>query len=142
MNIDVDRSATAYAKAEITILATAEKVFAVLSNINDWSSWQHSVSQSTLEGELAEGTTFRWKAGGLPIHSKLHTVNPPKEIGWTGRIWWITAVHNWTLQEQNGQTTVTVEESMGGFLSGLMKKTLETGMRDNLQELKAAVDKS
>jgi len=140
MNIEVNRSAKAYAKATTTIRASVEDVFATLTNINSWPEWQSNVDKAVIDGEVAVGKTFNWKAGGLPIRSKLHTVNPPSELGWTGRIWWITAIHNWTLQEQDGLTVVTVEESLGGFLSSLMKKTLEQGMIENLKELKAAVE--
>lgn len=136
MNIDVDKSAKAYAKQQITIDATPEKVFQTVSDINNWTKWQSSVSSSAIEGTPEVGRQFTWNANGMKITSKLHTVNPNIEFGWTGRIMWITAVHNWTFSAKSAKCIVTVEESLNGFLSGLMKKSLVEGMTRSLQDLK------
>jgi uncharacterized protein YndB with AHSA1/START domain len=140
MNIEVNRNAKVYALEEITIDTPAEKVYSVLTDINSWPEWQRNVKSAKLDGEVAEGKEFRWNAGGLKITSKLHTVQPYSEIGWTGRMLWITAVHNWWMEEQNGKCLVTVEESLEGFLVGMMKKSLKQGMIRSLKELKAAAE--
>lgn len=141
MNIEVNRNASAYHKEEIVINAPVEKVYKMLANINQWPTWQSNVASANMEGEAQQGKEFRWKAGGANIRSKLHTVNPYSEFGWTGRILWITAIHNWTFTEKDSTTTVVVEESMSGFLSGLMKSTLKDGMVKSLEELKMEVEK-
>jgi uncharacterized protein YndB with AHSA1/START domain len=140
MNVPVKKEAKAYATASITIDAPAERVYAILADINKWPNWQSSVEKAEMEGPAAEGKKFKWKADGLKIKSKLHTVHPASEFGWTGRIWWITAVHNWTFEEKGGKTTVTVEESLSGFLSGTFGKSLAEGLQKNLEELKAAAE--
>ena len=136
MKIEADSSAKAYAKEQIDIKASAEKVYAILSDINNWPLWQSSVKKATINGTVEEDKEFKWKAGGMKINSKLHTVKSPSQLGWTGRIGWITAVHNWTITESNGESIVVVEESLKGFLSGTMKKSLREGMSRNLEELK------
>lgn len=136
MNIEVDPSAKCFSKEEIIINSPIENVFKILSDINNWPSWQSNVTKAQINGSVKPGVEFTWKAGGLKIFSKLHTVNANSEIGWTGRIWWIKAVHNWYLSNENNKTKVIVKESLNGLGSSLMQKSLIEGMKKNLLELK------
>ena len=136
MKIEVDSSAKCFSKEEIIINSPVGNVFKILSDINNWPSWQSSVTKAQINGPTKPGVEFIWKAGGLKINSKLHTVNANSEIGWTGRIWWIKAVHNWYLSNENNETKVTVKESLNGLGSSFMRKSLIEGMRRNLLELK------
>ncbi|MBN2347617.1 MAG: SRPBCC family protein [Bacteroidales bacterium] len=136
MNVLADPTAKAYAREEIIIRSSVKKVYSIVSEINNWPSWQGNVASAKIEGMPEAGKTFIWKANSLVIKSKLHTVNPYAEIGWTGKIWWISAVHNWKFEETNEGTKVIVEESLKGLGSGTMGKSLTEGMKKNLQELK------
>jgi uncharacterized protein YndB with AHSA1/START domain len=140
MNLEVNRAAKAYAKEEIVIEAPPEKVYRILSDINHWPDWQSNVSRANLEGSPEVDKPFTWRSGGLKIRSRLHTVNPVSEFGWTGRIWWISAVHNWTITDRGERCVVTVEESLRGFLAGGMRKSLQEGMQHKLRELKAEAE--
>lgn len=66
-------------------------------------------------------------------------------MGWTGKSLGILAIHTWTLSEQNGKTILTVDESMEGFLAGILKKMLnkklEIGMQKWLDLLKQECEK-
>ncbi|MEO7489153.1 MAG: hypothetical protein ABIU77_18715, partial [Ferruginibacter sp.] len=110
-----------------------------------WTKWQSDISQPRLNGQLKPNTTFDWKMGGVKIHSTLHTVEPFTKFGWTGKTLGVSAIHNWMLTDLNGQTQVSVQESMEGFLAGLLKrsfnKTLAKGMENWLVLLKAACEK-
>jgi len=129
----------------ILIDASAEKVWSVLTNINDWDKWQSEISQPKLNGPLHPNSTFTWKTGGAKIHSILHTVVTNKAFGWTGKTLGVFAIHNWNLQEEKGGIRVTVNESMEGFLAGLLRKSfnnkLEKGMIKWLQLLKVEAEK-
>ena len=142
MNKEADSTAKCYATSEITINSTKHHVFEILSNINNWPEWQTSVTKSEIKGSPEVGKKFTWKAGGLNIKSQLHTVNPDSEIGWTGKIWWIKAVHNWYLTEENGKTKVIVKESLKGLGSSMMLKSLKEGMQKNLDELRVQAEKN
>ena len=74
MNIEVNKNAKAYAKEEMLIHAPVEKVYELVSDINIWPEWQRPLQEAQLNGKFAEGTGFDWKANGMNIHSKLHTV--------------------------------------------------------------------
>lgn len=141
----INNNAPVKCSKTITINATSEKVWKVMTNINNWANWQTDISNPKLNGELKPNATFDWKTGGAKIHSTLHTVEPAKNFGWTGKTFGMMAIHNWTLTEKNGQTTVAVEESMEGFLAGLLKKSfnknLKKGMQNWLDLLKKEVEK-
>jgi len=142
MKIEVDTHSKCYAKDEILIDAPIESVFNVLSDINNWPNWQSAVKKAFIDGKTEVDKKFKWKASGLNIKSQLHTVNPFNELGWIGKIWWIKAVHNWYLTPiDNNKTKVVVEESLKGFGSSGMKKSLKVGMKTNLMELKTITEK-
>lgn len=142
----INNNAPAKCSKEITINAPVEKVWSILTDIDNWTSWQTAITFSKINGELKPETTFDWKSEGLKIHSTLHTVKPYKYLGWTGKSLGSFAIHNWTLEDINGKTKVYVEESMEGFLVKLLKKTfnkiLEKGMMTSLEQLKLACEKS
>ncbi len=129
----------------IAIEADSKTVWAVLTHIDRWASWQTDISKPKLNGALQPGTSFDWKTGGASIHSTLHTVNPHHQFGWTGKTFGMFAIHNWTLTEKDGKTMVQVDESMEGFLAGLFKrsfnKNLEAGMQKWLDLLKKECEK-
>ena len=83
-------------------------------------------------------------SGGAKILSTLHTVNLYKELGWTGSSLGIYAIHNWTLTEENGQTRLSVSESMEGLLARTFSKklhnTLEKGLDIWINSLKSVVE--
>lgn len=129
----------------IIIDASNEKVWSIMTNINNWTTWQTEISKANLNGLLKPETKFEWKTGGAKIYSTLHTVEPLKYFGWTGNTFGIFAIHNWTLSEIKNQTLVTVEESMEGFFAKVFKKafnkSLEKGMQNWLNFLKQECEK-
>ncbi len=142
---NINSNAPVKCSKTITINASNEKVWTVMTNINNWANWQAEISNPKLNGELKPETTFDWKTGGAKIHSTLHTVEPFKNFGWTGKTFGMFAIHNWTLMETNGQTKVSVDESMEGFFAKLLKKSfnknLEKGMQSWLDLLKRECEK-
>ena len=145
MNKTIDTTAPLFARKELLIEASIEKVWSIQTDIERWPEWQSDISSATLQGELTAGTTFKWKASGLGILSTLHTVNPQNEIGWTGVSLGMFAIHNWTFKEQEGGTLVITEESLSGWLASLFKtfdkNFLEKSLEASLQKLKMRVDK-
>lgn len=141
MKIEVDSNAKAYASEAIEINAPVEKVYALMANFAGWPKWLKNVQSVTMNGAPQEGKDFTWKAKGLTIKSKLHTVQPNSAIGWTGKIAWIKAVHNWRFEAVPGGTNVLVEESLSGFAASLMKNSLRKDMQNDLLTLKQEAEK-
>jgi uncharacterized membrane protein len=144
MNIPIKKNAPAVAAKTIKIEAPVSVVWNVLTDINNWPAWQKSVTESKLSGELNEGAVFKWKAGGMPFNSRIHTKKNHTQFGWTGTTFGASAVHNWHFEQKGNKTLVKVEESLQGALPGLLKrwfqKKLDEGMQTNLEELKEAAE--
>ena len=141
----INNDAPVKCSKSITINASTVKVWTILTDINNWSTWQTDITKPTLNGELKPGTTFDWNTGGARIHSTLHTVEPFNNFGWSGKTLGMLAIHNWTITETTGQTKISVDESMEGFLANLFKKlfnkNLEKGMQNWLNLLKKECEK-
>lgn len=129
----INKEAPVKTYRQITINAPVQKVYGIMSDINHWEEWHTDVKDPKLNGAFRKGSSFDWKSGGLTIHSTLHTVSPNRKIGWSGKAFGAFAIHNWSFVEQNGMTTVKVEESMEGWLVSLMSKTFQKGLENSLQ---------
>jgi uncharacterized membrane protein len=142
MNLPINPAAPVKSRNQLEIDAPLDTVWKILTDIRNWPVWQKAVSQTKVFGEIAEGTRFNWKAGGLFFRSSIHTAKPETEFGWTGTTLGTSAIHNWTLEAKGGKTLVTVEESLQGLLPkmfrGYFQKNLDSGVLTNLQELKTA----
>ncbi|WP_339916785.1 SRPBCC family protein [Yeosuana marina] len=145
MNISVNENAPVKSTGKIEIHAPIDKVWQILTSINDWPSWQSEVTQSNLKENLKQGAIFKWKAGGLSFTSQIHTVEPKTKFGWTGKTFGASAIHNWSFSFENGNTVIKVEESLQGVFPKLFKnyfqKNLDKGIQLNLEDLKCASEK-
>jgi hypothetical protein len=141
----INQQAPVMCRKSIAIQASPEKVWNLITRINEWELWQTDIENVTLHGELKPGTTFTWKTGGAKIKSTIHTVNPFSHFGWTGKTVGLYAIHNWIIVQQHEMIIVSVEESMEGILARIFKKTfnknLEQGMERWLTLLKQASEK-
>jgi hypothetical protein len=129
----INNNAPVKCNKSITIAASNKKVWEILTNINNWDSWQTDISNPKLNGELKPNSTFDWKSGGAKIHSKLHTVDPFKQLGWTGKTFGMFAIHNWNITEKDGKTEVNVEESLEGLFAKLLKNMLNKDLEKRMQ---------
>jgi uncharacterized protein YndB with AHSA1/START domain len=106
-------------KASLTevIDAPPEKVWRVLTSIDDWPRWQPGIPQARLQGPLSPGVKFNWSTGKLHIESKIVLLDPGTRIAWTGSAMMVKAVHVWALAGEPGnKTLVTMNESLSGPL--------------------------
>lgn len=140
-DVDIDHSAPATAEGSIQIAAAPETVWAVISDIPAWPTWNREVHSATLDGALATGSAFRWKSGRSSLASKLGAVDPPREIGWTGTTMGIHAVHVFRFEAKDGGTLARSEESWRGLipsvLRGYSRKTIRRAIDGVLASLKA-----
>jgi hypothetical protein len=143
---NINNNAPVKCGKKIAITANCKEVWKILTDVNHWADWQTDIVKAEMHGEFKPQSTFIWKSGGAIIRSTLHTVDPTKRVGWTGRTLGIYAVHNWTLTEKDGVTEVNVEESLEGLFAVLLKnafnKNLEKGMQNWLDLLKQKCEKS
>jgi uncharacterized protein YndB with AHSA1/START domain len=143
--MQVNEQAPLVARSETQIDASAEAVWAVMADIEQWPAWNPDVKSAALEGPLAAGTAFRWKSGPSNITSTLREVDAPRTIAWTGRQMGIEAVHIWRIESRDGGSLVVTEESWNGFpvrlLFGLGRKMLQNALDSGLRHLKAEAER-
>ncbi|MBO9703499.1 MAG: SRPBCC family protein [Sporocytophaga sp.] len=117
----INNNAPVKTKRGIIIHAPAEKVWTVFTSVDKWPQWQKEIISASLSAPFKPGSVIEWKTNGFSIHSQLQTVELNKEIGWAGEAFGSFAIHVWKFEEKDGYTTVTVKESMEGWLVNLMK---------------------
>ncbi|HWN22464.1 MAG TPA: SRPBCC family protein [Gaiellaceae bacterium] len=143
--MEINTDAPAVARGKIEVAAPPEVVWAVLTGIADWPSWNPDVKSATLDGPLAAGTQFRWKAGPGTITSTLRSVEPPRRIEWTGTTVGIKAIHVHQFEQQGEKTIVRSAESWDGLpvrlLRGSMAKTLQKAVDSGLRHLRAEAER-
>ena len=143
--MEINRNAPATAEGELRIGANPQTVFAVISAIDQWPSWNPEVRSVELSGPVRPGTVFRWKAGPSSLTSTLHVVDPPHEIAWTGTTMGIRAVHVFRFQATDGGSLARSEESWAGplprLLKGFSRNTLDKGIRNVLASLKSEAER-
>jgi uncharacterized protein YndB with AHSA1/START domain len=143
--MNIDETAPAVARSQLEIRAAREIVWAVLADIEEWPSWNPDVKSMAVQGPIARGSVFRWKAGPGTITSTIQRVEPPRQIAWTGRTLGTKAIHFSQLEPRSGKTLVRTEEPFEGLLArilrGSMQKTLDSSLADGLRFLKAEVER-
>jgi hypothetical protein len=141
----IDRAAPVAGASEIAIEAPADTVWDVLTAIDRWPSWNPDVKDVSIEGAVAPGTQFRWKAGPGTITSTLQHVDRPHVIAWTGRTFGMSAVHVWRLEPKDGTTRVQTEETFDGLMARLFRRrfqrTLTSSLESVLRNLKAEAER-
>ena len=133
----INQNAPVVQANEILIHATPERVWAVLTGINQWPAWNTKISKATLEGRAAVSAKFQWTVNGASIRSNLHTVDTNRAFGWSGVTFGGSAIHKWSLESKDGSTLVKVEESMAGWLIGLFQKKMNRDLAFWLERWKA-----
>jgi len=143
--MDIDEKAPVIARAEIDIAAGPATVFRLISRVDVWPSWKKDVRSVSLQGPVAPGSTFAWKAGPGTIRSTFQEVDAPRKIAWTGSTFGIRAIDVFRLDPHDGGTHVTEQESWSGFVVRLfrsrMRRTLQSSIEAGLRDLKAEAER-
>ena len=130
--MEADPYAPVFAKSSIEIDAPVDVVWELMAAIDAWPTWNPDVKEATLHGPFQEGTKFRWKSGPGTITSIVRDVVPPKRLAWTGVSFGIKAIHVWKIEERNGGSKVTTEESWNGLVVKLTKRSSQKALQKAL----------
>ncbi|MGZ8840812.1 MAG: SRPBCC family protein [Candidatus Aminicenantales bacterium] len=140
----VNPDAPAIAEAEAFIQAPIEMVWDILTDFQNWPTWNKSVLKMRVDGPVMTGTTFEWLADGWRITSRLEEVDPPKRIAWSGATLGIRAMHVWDLAEEGQGTHVHTVESFEGLvprlLRGFTRKKLAESLNKGMAAFKAEAE--
>ena len=132
-------------RERIEISADAETVWKVLATIDHWPDWNPDIKSVSLEGSVAKGTKFQWKAGRWKIVSVIQNVKRARLLAWTGRMMGIKAVHTWHMEPRGAGTLVVNEESWQGPAARLFRRSLQKALDkanvSGLSHLKAEAER-
>lgn len=103
------------------INAPIEKVWAILSDLENWPNWNSDVKKMELSGKVEEGTKFQWTIGRLKANSQIQHLYAPTTLTWTGKTNWVKRIYVWSLEPDDKKTIVTVSTSLQGFLTVLVE---------------------
>lgn len=132
--MDINHRAPVSACAEIMVEVPIDQVWETLTDFENWPRWNKEVRSVKLQGPVAPGTEFHWKAGGSQIHSRLEEVAPLRRVVWTGRTFGLRAVHVWEFQNEGDNTRVLTSESLEGTLAHLLPGTLNRQLAKALSQ--------
>jgi uncharacterized protein YndB with AHSA1/START domain len=142
----IKEDAPVVSSAEVEIDASIERVWAVLTAIEQWPAWNRDVKSVSVTAPVAEGSTFLWKAGPGTITSVVEHLDSPRLIAWSGRTLGIRAFHIWRLDGQHGATLARTEESYDGLVARLLRRslqrTLDAALADGARYLKAEAERA
>ena len=143
--MDADRNAPVFSEGTTEVAAAPERVWDFLADFERWPSWNPDVDAVRLEGPVARGTVFRWKAGSARIVSTLQDVDRPSRLSWTGRTMGMSAIHVWHFEPHGDGAIVSMEESFSGLAARLLRKKLQRDLDATtakaLAALKTAVER-
>ncbi|MEU8239414.1 SRPBCC family protein [Actinoplanes missouriensis] len=111
---DIDTNAAVVVRHEIRINAPIDRVWALHTDVNRWTSWQTDVDTAYADGPLQQGSTFHWTTAGLSIASTVYAIEAPHRILWGGPAHGITGIHEWTFTPDGDATVVRTAESWDG----------------------------
>lgn len=144
MQTTANKRAPVLATAEIEISARPETVWDILTDFRRWPDWNPDVKAMSVDGPVAPGTEFNWRAGAT-IRSRLERVEQPALIAWSGRTLGVRALHTWRIESRDGAARVSTEESWEGLLPNLlrgpMRRMLRKSLESGLQHLKAEAER-
>lgn len=122
---------------EILIHAPPEKVWAVLTDFDNYKDWNPFIPSIT--GDVAVGNTITARleppgARGMTIRPKVLAFTPLKELRWLGHLLvpgLFDGEHKFELIDNgNGTTTFRQTEKFTGILVPLFEKMLDTNTTD------------
>ncbi|MGW5556541.1 SRPBCC family protein [Micromonospora sp. NPDC003944] len=147
----IDLSAPVLSRHRVTVTASADTVWRILTGIDAWTTWLPEVPYARIEtpGPLAPGSVFRWSAAGMEIESTIAQVRSRERLVWRGYGGGpdgVLGVHVWTLTPVGTGVEVSTEESFAGppvdADPASFQEGLDTVLADWLERLKRTAEEA
>jgi hypothetical protein len=129
-------------KTEIKINATSEKVWKILTNFNEYPSWNPFIKSIKGQVEVGKKITARIEppeASGMTFKPKILTFIKDRELSWLGHLLFpgiFDGKHKFELIDNgNGTTTFIQSERFSGVLVPLFKKQLINNTKSGFLEM-------
>lgn len=124
-------------KTEILIYALPEKIWSILTNFDNYPSWNPFIK--SIKGEVKVGNKIRARieppeASGMTFKPKILTLETNKELSWLGHLLFaglFDGEHKFELVDNGNETTTFKQsEKFNGLLVPLFKKQLDTNTKN------------
>ena len=129
-------------KTEITINATPEKVWGILTNFNEYPNWNPFIKSIKGQVVVGEKITVRIEppeAKGMTFKPKILTFVKNRELSWLGHLLFpglFDGKHKFELIDNgNGTTTFIQSEKFRGVLVPFFKKQLKNNTKRGFIEM-------
>lgn len=140
----LDPKASVKSSSQIVINESINKVWNIVINITDWSSFCPGFSKiKSLDGVKTDAS-FSFSLNNSPINAKFAVIRENSELSWTGMSLWAKAIDRITLYSQDdNKTLVILEESFSGVFMSLFisDKKLKIQHDKWLNAIKSKVEK-
>ncbi|MEX1345504.1 MAG: SRPBCC family protein [Candidatus Limnocylindrales bacterium] len=117
-------SAPVSASAEIDIAAPRPEVWAILSDIAAWPTWNPAIRESVQDPQLDVGSRFRFSTEIGTLKCRVTALEVPGSFEWKGRVLFLGERQSWQLETTEAGTHVTVLAEMTGLAAWLLKRRL------------------
>lgn len=142
----IDTTAPVIVRHDVTINAPLERVWDLHTDINNWTQWQHDVTDASLEEPLAVGASFTWTSFGFTVTSTVYAIETNSRILWGGESGGIMGIHEWTFQTTSAGIFVSTAESFAGepvdHAATELRAQLDHSLRSWLTNLKTQAEKN
>ena len=124
-------------KTEILIYASPEKIWSILTNFDNYPSWNPFIK--SIKGEVKVGNKITARiepleASGMTFKPKILTLETNKELSWLGHLLFaglFDGEHKFELIDNGNKTTTFKQiEKFNGLLVSLFKKQLDTNTKN------------
>lgn len=129
-------------KTEISINATPEKVWSILTDFDKYPNWNPFIK--SLTGNVAVGNKITARleppeANGMTFKPVVLAFEKNKELRWVGHLLFpglFDGEHKFELNDnRNGTTTFKQSEKFSGILVPLFKKMLDNNTKKGFEEM-------
>ncbi len=126
---------------QITINATPEQVWSVLTNFDTYGEWNPFIEYIT--GDVQQGNKIKVKLGGMKFKPTVLNYTANKELKWLGHFGFkgiFDGEHRFELIDNgDGTTTFIQSEKFNGMLVGMLSKKLDTETLPQFQSMNEAL---
>jgi len=111
-----------HARTEMEMPVPPEVVWPWLVRAAIWPSWYPHFRGVAIKGggpDLSLGASFRWKAFGVTLNSRVEEFVEFERIAWSARSVGVDAYHAWLIERRPAGCHVLTEENQNGWAARL-----------------------
>lgn len=124
-------------QTSITIHADSKTVWKIFSDFSDYPHWNPFIKK--VDGKIAVGEQISVELGGMKFKPKVQEFKREQKFSWLGRLLFpgiFDGRHSFELiANPDGSTTFIHSEKFKGILVPLMKKKLNTEIKDHFEAM-------